>query len=465
MCGLVGGYGLLSGQLDAGLAAIQHRGPDATGSHFDPSGWALGHTLLSIQGRSNPTRQPYTHDHIVLTYNGEQWSTMGGDTSLVASDLARSTDLATTLSGLDGMFALAWVDTRSGDAYLTRDTYGEVPLHYGLGPKGLVWASEIKALTALGVDPRSVRWFPPGHLLRVSPDQKMTWQRWAIAPSFAATDADAETLADAMDMAVASRLVSRIETPVAVLLSGGLDSSIITASMLRQGYTPHAYTAVFDPRSADLRVARKLAAEWGIELTEVQVPTPDAASLSAAVRAAEMPHKAQVEITLGCQALARQIAADGYRVVLSGEGSDELWASYGMSYYGIKTKGWNRYRWETYTGQHRKNFPRTNKVFMAAGIEARLPFLDPPLAELAFGMSEQQVRVADDRKHPKAILAAAACLRHASREVAVPREIAWRTKRAFQTEAGLDSAAAAAVAEPAAYYRAEFTTAFGGVKP
>jgi asparagine synthase (glutamine-hydrolysing) len=184
------------------------------------------------------------------------------------------------------------------------------------------------------------------------------------------------------------------------------------------------------------------------------------ASLTEAVRAIEMPHKAQIEIALACLPLAQAIQADGHKIVLSGEGSDELWSSYGLSYHTVQRKGWFQSRWDTYLGQHRKNFARTNKVFMAHQIEPRLPFLSIPLARYALTINEQMVRWSKPGTkgtHEKAILATAM-------QGLLPESFAWRRKAAFQTKAGLDQAAAAVVGNPQAFYRAEFDRIFGGVK-
>ena len=86
----------------------------------------------------------------------------------------------------------------------------------------------------------------------------------------------------------------------------------------------------------------------------------------------EMPYKAQIEIAWACDVLARRISEDGFKVVYSGEGSDELWASYGMSYHGIVKDGWYNYRRKLFSGQAHKNFARCNKVFMEYGVEFSL---------------------------------------------------------------------------------------------
>jgi asparagine synthase (glutamine-hydrolysing) len=289
--------------------------------------------------------------------------------------------------------------------------------------------------------------------------------QWSPTPVEHYTDQPIEEVAAdvrrLLGVGVRDRLTRDPNVGLACLVSGGVDSSSVLALAVQEGLQPECYTAVYDPLSTDLKHARELCSDFGLKLHEVTIPAPTPARLSAAVAAIEMPHKAQVEIALACVELAQAVASDGHKIVLSGEGSDELWASYGLSYHGVKREGWHQWRWKTYLGQHRKNFARTNKVFMRYGIEPRLPFLSVPLARYALTIDEKTVRWSrpgSNGTHEKAILAHAV-------DGLLPHNFAWQRKAAFQTKAGLDQAAAAAVAEPARYYRAEFDRLFQGVKP
>lgn len=458
MCGLIGGA-LPVAHVEAALASITHRGPDSQAVE-ENAGWALGHSLLAVQG-SVP--QPYRAGTTLLTYNGELWNperlpgwTGSGDTPAVAALIAA--DGPESLPLIDGMFALAWSDG-TGAVHLARDTFGEVPLHWGRTDSGVVvWASEIGPLLTLGAVPSSVRWVPPGHVVTAHHDRTVQITRWTdpvdITPNGDSFDTAVMTLRGLWREAVISRMTS--DVPVAVLLSGGLDSSSVVATLVDEGYDVHPYIAKHYAKSSDVRHARQIASYYNLTLNEVAVPQPTRATLAEAVRVAEQPHKAQVEITVACLELARVIAADGFRVVLSGEGSDELWASYGgLAYHGIKRDGWHGFRHKLFTEQHRKNFARVNKVFMAEGIEARMPFLHVDLARYALRLSIEAVS-GGPRPHPKAVLAS-------MMSPPLPPETAWRTKRAFQTDARLDAAAAATVAAPAKFYRAEFATRFRGV--
>lgn len=461
MCGLIGGR-LLPEQVQSGMDQMTHRGPDGQGLVI-MRGWTLGHVRLAIQDLTEDSAQPVIRGDQAFTYNGELWNPQAvraaypdtvwqttGDTEPLVTHL-----MAEGLTGLrdvEGMFALAWTDGE--DLLLARDTYGEVPLHYGFTLDGrFAYGSEVAPLLHLGVAPRSVRWVPPGGWLRVTLEGRITHGFWAdphdLTPN---PEADSTRIRELLRAGSLGRMTS--DRSVAVLCSGGLDSSAILGLLVEAGHRPEVYTAVYDEHSSDLRHARKIAAHLGLNLTEVKVPPPTRETLAKLVRTIEMPHKAQVEIAVACDALASQIAADGHAVLLSGEGSDELWASYGMSYHGIKREGWHNYRRNLFLGQHRKNFARTNKVFMRHSIEARLPFLHPPLVRYGLGLTQEGVT--DHRRHIKAILVEAV-------EDLLPHDSAWRAKVAFQTGAGLDKATAQVVASPKAFYRAEYLTAFRGV--
>jgi asparagine synthase (glutamine-hydrolysing) len=410
------------------------------------------------------------HRGTVVTYNGEAWQPAAlrtllhrqwrttGDTEPVAELLDEHGPAA--LPRLShAMFGLAWVDT-DGRLHLARDRYGEVPLHVGrVAGNRIVYASEVAPLLRLGAHPATIGWLDPGHVMTVEPDGVTARvRRWAdpddLTPLPYEPDAPAR-VRQLLAQGVTDRLTA--DAPLAVLASGGLDSSLILGLIREQQPDRRivAYTAVHDVRAADLRHARAVCSHLDVELVEVPVPAPTAEGLAATVRAIEMPHKAQVEIAWACLHLARVLQGDGFRVVLTGEGSDELWASYGMSYHGIKRDGWHRHRADTFTGQHRKNFPRCNKVFMRHGVEARLPFLHPELVQYALRLTPATVQAVAGREHPKAVLAAAAA-------GLIPDASAWRAKVAFQKGARLDEAAAGAVADPRAFYAQTYRTHLRG---
>lgn len=480
MCGVVGG--LLAGRstLDVlpALAAIRHRGPDAEDVWMGVRHW-LGHTRLAIIDTSSASEQPFRYDDVVLTYNGELWNyrelraqleragrrfRTTGDTEVLAAALAEWGEAA--LPRLQGMFAFAWTEDGGETIRVARDRFGETPLHVFEGRSTFAFASEVKALRALGLNPRGIRWVEPGTLLRVDGAGRVEEVRWYELPDLEAhydliTERDARAVVrGGVEEGALERTIS--DVPVCMLLSGGIDSAAIAAELARALPGIVAYTATLEGApSVDLPAARAVAERLGVELREVVVPRPTADDLAGVVRAIETDSKVQVEIGWACVHLARTMRADGFRVTFSGEGSDELWASYGMAHHGIEAKGWFAFRRDLFRGQHRKNFARCNKVFMAAGVECRLPFLNTRLVETALSLPRRVVRA--DRGGPKAWKRV---LTEAYRD-ALPAAVVDRAKTTFQDgmsrKGGLQGACASAVADPARYYRAVLRTTYGEV--
>ena len=153
------------------------------------------------------------------------------------------------------------------------------------------------------------------------------------------------------------------------------------------------------------------------------IPLPTKDDLKEIIKSIEMPYKDQIEIAWACNELAKVIHNDGFKVVFSGEGSDELWGSYGFAYHGIKDKGWYNYRKWLFQQQSKKNFIRCNKIFMSHSIECRLPFLNKELVEFVLSLPQEIVQ--DGKSKPKSIL-------QESFRGILPDKIVKRSKVAFQ---------------------------------
>lgn len=475
MCGIM--TSTTTAATNKGLDAIAHRGPDARGV-VSCGRWKLGHVRMSVLDLDTRSDQPFIRGNVWLSYNGELWNykelraeleglgrtfSTEGDTEVFAAALVQWGVAA--LPKMEGMFAAVWYDFTTEALYAARDRFGEVPLHVGTVDGAPAFCSELKGLLAAGARAGSIQWVPPGHVCTV--DRKSPYGRfepwYALTPveSLEGLTASSARVVELLGLACRERAIA--DVPVAVLLSGGIDSTAVAA--LLKPFVPGlvGYTAVHAVDSMDHRNAKACAEKLGIPLVEVRVPSPTAADLGETVRAIELHSKAQVEIGWACLHLARRLRADGFKVVFTGEGSDELWASYGnTSFHGIAKQGWTEYRKSVFVGQHRKNFARCNKVFMAHGVEARLPFLHTRLVEWGMGLKPEAVFRevdGDKRRGEKWHLRSGM-----DGTGLIPPVIAARPKQAFQDGAGLIEAAAAAVHDPARYYRMEFGNAFGGVE-
>lgn len=464
MCGIIGGFDIP--QIEKGLQSIVHRGPDNQ-NIIQTDNVYFGHVRLSIIDTSSNSNQPFVYGSTTMIFNGTIWNyrelrdelnietKTSGDTEVLCAILDKYG--IDGLNKVQGMFAIAFT---KGDGSITivRDRHGEVPLHYslltGLFPS-FSFCSEIKGLLALGESGKTIKMLEPGHYIKVSSDftiEEGCWydirehikdtSRWNLYTS--KHEIETQIYCGSYERTIA-------DVPVACLLSGGIDSAITT--LVASKHIPNlvTYTAVYDENSKDLRSAREVAKYLGVELREVKVESPTLDDVNDVINTIEMSYKAQVEIGYPCVQLARKIHDDGFKVIMSGEGSDELWASYGMSYHGIKEKGWQNYRIELFGSQHRKNFSRCNKIFMKYGIECRLPFLNTQLVETALGLSQDIVW--DGKSRPKAILQEAF-------RGQLPDDIVDRKKVAFQDGMGIKDLYQDIVESPKTYYTNHYKKLF-----
>jgi asparagine synthase (glutamine-hydrolysing) len=377
MCGLVGLYNFPADQdtLARMLRAIAHRGPDAEGIVDWRSHGAdvrLGHRRLSIIDLSDAANQPFEKDGLVVVYNGEIYNYRALKQELAAAGVRFRTTSDTevlleawrqwgpaSLNRLRGMFAFALLDQRTGRLVLGRDPFGIKPLFIARRQGGLAFASELKALAlALGdsleLDStalisslmyywvpeahcvyRGVEKLPPGHWAEMAPDGTY-WQACYFDPRRefvhdSYKDIDVADLRAIIEDSVAAHMVA--DVPVSAFLSGGLDSSLIAAIAARQGHVIEGYTISFraedqklEAMPDDLFYARKIAAQYGIKLHEIEIAPDVADMLPRMVTILDEPigDAAAINAYLICKA-AREAKV---KVLLSGMGADELFGGY-----------------------------------------------------------------------------------------------------------------------------------------
>lgn len=454
MCGLFGTFERPDIDVAARLELLAHRGPD--GSGVVSAGPAVhGHVRLALVDLTAASDQPFRHAGAVLSFNGEIWNwravrrdleTLGrifrtnGDTEVLAQALDQWGVEA--LPRLEGMFAFAWSST-DGRHILARDRYGKIPLYVAKRGAGFIWTSERKALMR---DEQAIA-LPPGTILDLTTARMV---RWYDVPT--ERPGDNRPLIHMLEAGVAARL--NADAPVCCLISGGLDSALILAhaiNLATRGREIVAYTAKLDADTEDLKSARRITDHFGVKLIEVPVPAPTGESLAEAVRTIEIPSKAQVEIAAMCIPLASAIASDGFKACLSGEAADELFGGYGsMCIKGASADdaGWRDIRIGQLAKMARGNFIRCNKVFMAHGVECRLPFMERALVEAVLTMTKDECP-----PNKKALKAAASGL--------IPDWVIKRPKDTFQGGAGMIDAAAIAIPDPRTYYASQCRTLYG----
>jgi asparagine synthase (glutamine-hydrolysing) len=375
VCGIAGCYQQPDGRklVDTMSDRIAHRGPDASGiRNHETDGVAvqLGFRRLSIIDLRSAANQPFHKDGLTIVYNGELYNyralkaeltargtrfTTRSDTEVVL-EAWRSWGPAALLR-FRGMFAFAILDERSGELVLARDPLGIKPLYYLRRGRGIVFASELKAIVAavgseLRMEPGAlvasmlyywlpeqrcaidgVEKLPSGSWARIRPDGELSIRRyWNIGEVAARASAGpAADLREVVQDSVAAHLVS--DVPISSFLSGGLDSSIITVLAHHADRNIDAYTIAFRPEDQRLEAmpddavyARKVAAHYGITLHEIEISPDVVELLPRIVDVLDEPigDPAAINTLLMCDAARER----GVKVILSGIGADELFGGY-----------------------------------------------------------------------------------------------------------------------------------------
>ncbi|HXL07593.1 MAG TPA: asparagine synthase (glutamine-hydrolyzing) [Gemmatimonadales bacterium] len=346
--------------------AIRHRGPDDEGVHVDGS-VGLGMRRLSIIDLAGGHQPILNEDRsAVIVFNGEIYNYAELRRGLVARGHTFAThgDTETILhlyeeegpdcvARLRGMFAFAIWDAKAGTLLLARDRFGIKPLYIATAPWGIAFASELKALHAAGLVDRTLDWdaldmyFQLGYIpapatpfagvTKLEPGHTALWhsrrgvstrQYWDLPRERVAAPRDAdERVREWLDESVRAHLVS--DVPVAAFLSGGLDSSAVVSSWALASDAPHAFTARYfgsGAASADeTDLARRLAAKYGVKLTEVDIHPDVRDLLEPITHALDEPHADQSAVPTW---LLSQAVGASYKVALTGIGGDELFAGY-----------------------------------------------------------------------------------------------------------------------------------------
>jgi asparagine synthase (glutamine-hydrolysing) len=379
MCGITGFFGRPDGALPAAallgrmVSAIAHRGPDASGI-FVTEGAGLGHARLSIIDLASGAQPMANADGTIhLSFNGEIFNYIELRRDMIARGRVFRTESDTEVilqlyeelgpacvEHFNGDFAFAIVDTRSRQLMLARDRMGVRPLFYAQKGACLHFASETKALfqvpgisaelDSVALDQIFTLWaplaprtpfkgiseLPPGHVLIASADGTAVRPYWKLqfpdAGDLAALDnRDEDAIAEELSMLLmdATRIRLRADVPVGAYLSGGLDSSIITAMIRKLApQSLRTYSVTFDDAEYDEREFQEVMART-LNATHHSVScsaTDIARRFPAVVRHAERPMIRTAPAPL--YALSELVRSQDIKVVLTGEGADEVFAGY-----------------------------------------------------------------------------------------------------------------------------------------
>lgn len=329
---------------------------------------------------------------------------------------------------LDGVFAFV---VKGEQGFMAaRDPIGVKPLYYGFDERGTVYfASEMKAIRDYCL---TLRAFPPGHYYTPETGFVQYYQpQWADAGS-QVVPYQPEALRDALVRSVEKRLMS--DVPLGVLLSGGLDSSLVASMTKRltagRGEPLHSFSVGISPDAPDMKAAREVAQFLGTEHHEVIFSIEEGlAALEKVIWHLETYDVTTIRAATPMYFLSRAIREAGIKVVLSGEGSDEIFGGY---LYFHNAPSAEEFRAETVRRVLRLSTAdclRADKSTMAHGIEARVPFLDKEFLDLAMQIDpvEKQADLAAG-KPEKYILRKAF---DTPEDPWLPESILWRQKEQF----------------------------------
>jgi len=458
MCGIVGVFDLKSnpGQLRPLVLEmskkLRHRGPDWSGIYCGEKA-IIAHERLSIVDPESGGQPLYSKDRkLILGVNGEiynhreirerykdkyEFMTMSDCEVILALYADKGKDF---LDELNGIFAFVLYD-EVNDCYLAaRDHMGIIPLYIGWDIYGnRYFASELKALEGTC---RKIEVFPPGNYLFSKSGEFTKWYKrdWVSYDAVKNETTDINLLRDALEKAVHRQMMS--DVPYGVLLSGGLDSSVISAITKRyaarrietddskEAWWPQLHSfAVGLEGSPDLIAAREVADHIGTVHHEIHITVQEGLdAVRDVIYFLETYDVTTVRAATPMYLMARVIKSMGVKMVLSGEGADEVFGGY---LYFHKAPGPREFHEETVrklSKLYLYDCLRANKALAAWGVEGRVPFLDKEFLDVAMRINPAD-KMAGNGKIEKWVLRKAF-------EDYLPEKIVWRQKEQFSDGVG-----------------------------
>ena len=430
---------------------VRHRGPDWSGVFADECA-VLAHERLSIVDVEHGA-QPLTNqaEDLVLAVNGEIYNHRALRAGFPDYPFKTSSDCevilplyeqrgAGFLDDLSGIFAFVLYDKRTNDYLIVRDPIGVVPLYTGRDEHGNLYVcSELKALVG---HCRVIDDFPPGHYKTRDTPQPVRYYTpgWRSYDAVSHTPLDVPRLRASLEAAVHRQLMC--DVPYGVLLSGGLDSSVIAAVTRRfapnrveendkvQAWWPRLHSfAIGLSGSPDLAAARKVADTIGTVHHEFVFTIQEGLdALRDVIYHVESYDVTTIRASTPMFLMARRIKAMGIKMVLSGEGADEVFGGYLYFHKAPNAREFHEETVRKLDMLYKFDCLRANKSMAAWGIELRVPFLDREFLDVAMAFSPAEKMVGPGRieKFP---------LRKAF-ESELPAEIAWRQKEQFSDGVG-----------------------------
>jgi asparagine synthase (glutamine-hydrolysing) len=458
MCGIVCAFELkqksetLRPQVLEMSKIIRHRGPDWSGI-FSNDKAILAHERLAIVDPASGKQPLFSKDgKLVLAANGEiynhrvlreqfegkyEFQTQSDCEVILALYQEKGPHF---IDEMNGIFGFALYDVEKDEYFIARDHMGIIPLYMGWDQFGTFYvASELKALEGYCT---KIELFPPGHYLSSNDGELVQWyqREWTEFEAVKENETSIQEIRKALEAAVHRQLMS--DVPYGVLLSGGLDSSITSAiakkfaqKRIESGDTVDAWYpqlhsfAVGLEGSPDLAAARKVADHLGTIHHEIKFTIQEGLdAVRDVIYNIETYDVTTIRASTPMYLMARVIKSMGIKMVLSGEGSDELFGGYLYFHKAPNAKEFHEETVRKLSKLHMYDCLRANKSLAAWGIEGRVPFLDKEFMDVAMRINPQDKMVNGERMEKWV-------LRKAFEDM-LPESVAWRQKEQFSDGVG-----------------------------
>ena len=458
MCGIVCAFDLkqksedLRPQILEMSKTIRHRGPDWSGIYSDDKA-ILAHERLAIVDPASGKQPLFSPDKkLVLAANGEiynhrelrkqfdgkyNFQTESDCEVILALYKEKGVDF---VDEMNGIFGFAIYDVEKDEYFIARDHMGIIPLYIGWDQNGTFYvASELKALEGICT---KIELFPPGHYMSSKDGEYVKWwnRDWRDYDNVKDNETSIAKVKEALEAAVKRQLMS--DVPYGVLLSGGLDSSVTSAiakkyAQLRiesddkqAAWYPqlHSFSVGLEG-SPDLAAAQKVADHIGTVHHEIKFTIQEGLdAIKDVIYNIETYDITTIRSSTPMYLMARVIKSMGIKMVLSGEGADEIFGGYLYFHKAPNAKEFHEETVRKIDKLHMYDCLRANKSLAAWGIEGRVPFLDKEFMDVAMSLNPQDKMINGERMEKWIIRKAF--------EDMLPESVAWRQKEQFSDGVG-----------------------------
>ena len=458
MCGIVCAFDLkqksedLRPQVLEMSKTIRHRGPDWSGIYSDDKA-ILAHERLAIVDPASGKQPLFSADKkLVLAANGEiynhrvlrkqfegkyEFQTESDCEVILALYQEKGVDF---VDEMNGIFGFAIYDVEKNEYFIARDHMGIIPLYIGWDQNGTFYvASELKALEGTC---SKIELFPPGHYMSSKDGKFVQWYKrdWRAYDVVKDNETSIAKVKEAIEAAVHRQLMS--DVPYGVLLSGGLDSSVVSAIAKKyaqkriesddtsEAWYPQTHSfAVGLEGSPDLAAAKKVADHIGTVHHEIKFTIQEGLdAIKDVIYNIETYDITTIRSSTPMYLMARVIKSMGIKMVLSGEGADEIFGGYLYFHKAPNAKEFHDETVRKLNKLHMYDCLRANKSLAAWGIEGRVPFLDKEFMDVAMSINPQDKMINGERMEKWVIRKAF--------EDMLPESVAWRQKEQFSDGVG-----------------------------